>query len=77
MMADRAVLSPADNNGTGDTRTVVLDVSALGSFTSASQLNMGATADLTSGPQPSPITVAPKLTVTLAGYGVSFLLLKP
>ena len=58
-------------------RTVVLDVSALGGFTSASQLNIGATADLTYGPQPSPITVAPKLTVTLAGYGVSFLLLKP
>lgn len=39
MIADRAVLSPADDNGTGDARTVVLDVSALGSFTSASQLN--------------------------------------
>jgi hypothetical protein len=77
MIADRAVLSPTDNNGTGDARTVVLDVSALGSFTSASQLNIGRTSDLTSGPQPSPITLAPKLTVTLPGYGVSFLLLKP
>jgi hypothetical protein len=56
---------------------VVLDVSALGSFTSASQLNIGASADLTSGLQASPITLAPKLTVTLAGYGVSFVLLKP
>src|SRR6266576_2896084 len=37
MIADRAVLSPAGSNGTGDARTVVLDVSALGSFTSASQ----------------------------------------
>jgi hypothetical protein len=77
MIADRAVLSPTDNNGTGDARTVVLDVSALGSFTSASQLTIGQTSDLTNGPQPSPITLAPKLTVTLPGYGVSFLLLKP
>ena len=77
MIADRAVFSPTDNNGTGDARTVVLDVSALGSFASASQLNIGGTSDLTNGPQPSPITLAPKLTVTLPGYGVSFVLLKP
>ena len=77
MIADRAVLSPTDNNGTGDRRTVVLDVSGLGAFTSASQLNIGATADLTSGPQPSPVTLAPKLAVTLPGYGVTFLSLKP
>src|SRR6266702_1416474 len=61
MIADRAVLSPAVSNGTGDARTVVLDVSALGSFTSASQLNIGRAADLTTGPQPGPITPAPKL----------------
>lgn len=77
MVADRAVLSPSDNNGTGDARTVILDISALGNFTSASQLNIGATSDLTNGPQPSSSTPAPKLTVTLPGYGVSFLLLKP
>lgn len=77
MVADRAVLSPSDNNGTGDARTVILDISALGNFASASQLNIGATSDVTNGPQPGPITLAPKLTVTLAGYGVSFLLLKP
>ncbi|HEX8837889.1 MAG TPA: hypothetical protein VF748_13185 [Candidatus Acidoferrum sp.] len=77
MVADRAVLSPSDNNGTGDARTVILDISALGNFTSASQLNMGATTDVTNGPQPSPMTLAPKLTVTLPGYGVSFVLLRP
>ena len=77
MVADRAVLSPSDNNGTGDARTVILDISALGNFTSASQLNIGATSDLTNGPQPAPLALASKLTVTLPGYGVSFLLLKP
>ncbi|HKW65507.1 MAG TPA: putative Ig domain-containing protein [Candidatus Acidoferrum sp.] len=77
MVADRAVLSPSDNNGPGDARTVILDISALGNFTSASQLDIGAKTDVTNGPQPSPITLASKLTVTLPGYGVSFLLLKP
>jgi len=77
MVADRAVLSPSDNNGTGDLRTVVMDISALGNFTSASQLNIGAGINLTSGPQPSSITPASKITVNLPGYGVAFLILKP
>ncbi len=77
MIADRAVLSPSDNNGTGDARTVIVDISGLGNFSSASQLNIAAASDLTNGPQPAPITLASKLTVTLPGYGVTFLLLKP
>jgi len=77
MVVDRAVLSPTDNDGTGDPRTVIVDISALGNFSSASQLNIGAGSDVTNGPQPSPITLASKLTATLPGYGVSFFLLKP
>jgi len=77
MVADRAVAAPSDNNGAGDARTVIVDISALGSFSSASQLNIGATSDVTNGPQPASITIAPKLAVTLPGYGVSFFLLKP
>jgi hypothetical protein len=76
LVVDRAVLSPADNNGMGDLRTVVMDVSALGNFTSASQLNIGAGINLTNGPQPASITPASKITVNLPGYGVAFLLLK-
>jgi hypothetical protein len=77
MVADRAVLSPSDNNGTGAPRTAVIDVSALGTFTTASQLNIGAGSNVTSGPQPASITPASKLTVNLPGYGVAFLILKP
>lgn len=77
MIADRAVHAPSDDNGAGDPRTVIVDISALGNFTSASQLNIGAASDLSNGPQPSTITFAPKLTVTLPGYGVAFLILKP
>jgi hypothetical protein len=77
MVADRAVLSPSDNNGTGDLRTVVMDISALGNFTSVSQLNIGAGINLANGPQPTSITPASKITVNLPGYGVAFLILKP
>ncbi len=77
MVADRAVHSSTDNNGPGDPRTVVLDLSALGNFTSASQLNIGAGSNLANGPQPVSITPASKFPVTLPGYGVTFLILKP
>lgn len=77
MVVDRAVHSPSDDNGSGDARTAIVDISALGNFSAASQLYIGAASDLSNGPQPSTITVAPKLTVTLPGYGVTFLILKP
>ncbi len=77
MVADRAVVSPSDNNGGGDARTVIVDISALGNFTSASQLNIGTGSDLTNGPQPVSIALAPKLAVNLPGYGVTFVILKP
>ncbi len=77
MVVDRAVLSPSDNNGTGDLRTAVIDISALGNFTTASQLNINAATTVTTGPQPVSITPASKLTVNLPGYGVALLILKP
>ena len=77
LIVDRAVVSPTDNNGAGDLRTVIVDVSALGNFSSASQLNIGAAFDVQNGQQPSAISMSPKLTVNLPGYGVTFLLLKP
>jgi hypothetical protein len=77
MVADHAVHAPSDNNGTGDPRTVVLDLSALGTFSSASHVTIDANTNPISGPVGVPITPAPRLTVTLNGYGVSFLTLTP
>jgi len=77
MVADRAVHSPADNNGSGDPRTIIVDVSALGSFSSASQLTIDKNTDPASGPAPTPVTPAARIAVTLAGYGVTFLTLTP
>lgn len=77
MVANRAVHSSSDNNGSGDPRTVVVDVSALGAFTSLSQLTIDATTDPATGPTSASITPAARIEVTLGGYGVTFLTLKP
>ena len=76
MVANHAVHSPGDNNGTGDPRTVILDVSALGTFTTATALTLDATTNTTTGPSPVPVTLAPRIPITLNGYGVTFLTLK-
>ncbi len=77
MVANHAVRAPADNNGTGDPRTVILDISALGTFTSATQLTIGASTDTIAGPVETAITVTPRIPVTLGGYGVTFVTLHP
>ena len=76
MAANRAVHSPSDNNGPGDPRTVVVDISSLGAFSSATQLTIDAATDPMTGPASAAVTVAPRMTVTLNGYGVTFLELK-
>jgi hypothetical protein len=77
MIADIAVHSPIDNNGAGDPRTTIVDISALGNFSSATQLTIDKNTDVVNGPAPMPITVAPKMSLTLGGYGVTFVTLKP
>jgi hypothetical protein len=77
MVVNHAVHSAADDNGAGDPRTVIVDVSALGTFSSASQLTIDASTDSVNGPTASNLTVSPRLTVTLGGYGVTFLKLTP
>jgi len=74
MIANHAVMNPAtDDNGLGAPRTVILDVSALGAFGSATQLTIDASTDPTQGPSATPITPASRIAVTLNGYGVTFL----
>lgn len=77
MIADRAVRSANDNNGPGDPRTVIVDISALGNFTSASQITIDATTSAANAPAPAAVAVAPQMSITLNGYGVTFLTLKP
>jgi len=77
MVTNRAVQSPTDNNGPGAPRTVVLDVSALGNYTTVTQTTLQNGTDTVNGPQPVALSPAPKLSVTLNGYGTEFLHLVP
>jgi hypothetical protein len=77
MVANRAVHSTSDDNGPGDPRTVVVDISSLGAFSSATQLTIDAATDPMNGPASAAVTLAPRMTVTLNGYGVTFFELKP
>jgi hypothetical protein len=77
MITDRAVHSSSDNNGPGDPRTIVVDVTALGNYSSVTQLTLQSDTDLSNGPQAMTLSPSPKLTVTLNGYGTAFLRLIP
>ena len=77
MVANHAVSTATDHNGPGSPRTVVADVSALGTFCSGSLLMIDANTDVVNGPSATSVTPAAQMTVTLNGYGVAFLTLKP
>jgi hypothetical protein len=77
MIANHAVNIPkTDNNGPGAPRTINIDVSALGTFTTASLLTIDANTSVTSGPTATSVTPSPQMPVVLNGYGVAFLTLK-
>ena len=50
MIVDHAAHAPTDNNGVGDPRTVIVDVSALGTFSSGTSIIIDKNANATSGP---------------------------
>jgi hypothetical protein len=56
---------------------VIADVSALGTFSSATSITIDAKTNATSGPVSVGITPGQKISVTLGSYGVTFLKLKP
>jgi len=77
MVANHAVNAAIDNNGPGASRTVQVDVSALGTFSSGSQLMIDKDTSVASGPVATGVTPAPQMTITLNGYSVAFLTLTP
>ncbi len=76
MLANHAVNASTDNNGPGAPRTISIDVSSLGSFTSGSLLTIDASTGVTAGPTATSVTPGPQMTVAFTGYGVAFLTLK-
>ena len=76
MVSDHGVASANDNNGPGVPRTVLVDVSALGSFTSATEVTIDKSTSPTAGPTMQTMTPAGQMQVSLGGYGVAFLVLQ-
>jgi hypothetical protein len=76
MITDHAVASASDNNGAGAPRAVLVDVSALGTFTSGKQLTLDTNTSPTSGPTEQAITPAGQMQVMLGGYGTTILTLQ-
>lgn len=77
LIVDHAVHAPADNNGSGDPRTVIVDTSKYGSFTAASLITVDASTNLANGPTGAAVTVQQRIPVTLNGYGFAILTLTP
>jgi hypothetical protein len=77
MVVDRAVHSAGDDSGSGDPRTVVVDLSSFSSFYAASLVSINANTSVTTGPSGVGITPSSRMTITLPGYGVAILTLTP
>jgi hypothetical protein len=77
MIANHAINAPDDNNGPGAPRSVLIDVSALGTFSSGSMLAIDANTSAATGPIASLVTPAAQITINFSGYGVAFLALQP
>jgi|KBSMisStandDraft_5_1062788.scaffolds.fasta_scaffold01387_13 hypothetical protein len=77
MVSNHAVASATDNNGTGLTANISLDISALGPFTSANQLVIDSSTNVANGPNANSIPVTSPIRLTMTGYSVAFLELVP
>ena len=72
LMSNYALNATYDNNGPGLSRTFAVDVSALGSFSSATLVMLDA-ATPSGGPVPQSLTPAAQMQVTIPGYGAALL----
>ncbi|MDE1163034.1 MAG: hypothetical protein PW792_13975 [Acidobacteriaceae bacterium] len=77
MVTPIAQTTTSDNNLGGAPRTVKLDLSALGTFTSGSRIDLNGATSLTAGPTATSFTPTSTITLTFPGYGTTFLTLKP
>ncbi|MGH9517878.1 MAG: hypothetical protein ACRD3P_19600 [Terriglobales bacterium] len=76
MISNHAVASLTDNNGAGLTANISLDVSGLGSFTSANEVMIDAKTSPANGPTSTVISAQSPITLNLGGYGVAFIKLQ-
>ncbi len=72
LMSNHAIQKFTDNNGAGASRTFALNLSALGSFSTATLVTLDAATPLT-GPQLQSLTPSANMQVTIPGYGAALL----
>ncbi len=77
LVCNFAVGSATDNNGAGVPRTVVVGIADLGTFTSASMVQLSAATPLAGGPTQTTFSPAASLSITLPGYGSTLVRLIP
>jgi hypothetical protein len=76
MISNHAVASAIDNDGDGLTANISLDVSALGAFSSATQVKIDSSTNPGTGPTPASISSTSPIPLTLNGYAVVFVQLQ-
>jgi hypothetical protein len=76
LVDNHAVASVNDNNGKGAPSVVTLDLSALGTLRWGEMVTIDAKTDPSAGPTPTPFTPSSTMTVSLPGYGVTFLMMR-
>ena len=76
MISNHAVASPNDNNGAGVAAKVSVDVSSLGSFTTATEILIDAKTSPATGPASNSISAQSPINVNFGGYGVAFIKLQ-
>jgi len=77
MVTSYATASSTDDNGPGAPRTVFVNLSALGTFSSATEVDLNAATPTATGPVSAAITPNSTLALTFNGYGTSMFTLKP
>jgi hypothetical protein len=77
MVTNYAVAAASDDNGAGAPRTVYVNLSALGTFSTATEVDLNAATSITTGPNTTTFTPATTLPLTFQGYGTSLFVLKP
>jgi hypothetical protein len=73
MIANYAIAAASDNNGPGAPRNISVDTSGLGTFGNGSLLVIDAATDTANGPNPTTISTASPIQLTLNGYAVAFI----
>jgi hypothetical protein len=76
MVSNHAVASATDNNGAGLTADISIDTSALGSFSSASEVVIDSSTSAATGPGPVSISPGSPIKLSLNGYSVAFIKLQ-